>query len=335
MTKIQIPNLHRFRNRHGKWQCYYRASRRTKIRLRADYLSPEFWAEYNAARANTAPLDVATRAKAGTFNAAIVGYLTSKSFADLGVSSQYTRRRILKHWGAEYGDGLVVELQQKHIVKMLGAKTPGAERDLWKSLRALLKFCVAAGLRDDNPSDGVRRDHHKSRPIRTVTEEEIEQYRSFHPIGSTARLAFELALYTGQRGPSDVTRLGWQNLKGGKLRFVQTKTKTEVTIPVHRELAAILSTTPRNNLPFLLTRQGASFTPAGFGNAFRDWCRAAGLSCSSHGLRKAMARRLIEAGCTPHEVMAILGLKTLALVQLYAAEYSREKAAEKAMAAIS
>jgi hypothetical protein len=178
MTKIHIPNLHRFQNRHGKWQCYYRVSRRTKIRLRAEYLSPEFWMEYNAARAATAPLDVTSRIKAGSFNAAISGYLASKSFADLGASSQYTRRRILKLWGAEYGDGLVVELQRKHLVRMLEAKTPGAERDLWKSLRALLKFCVTAGLRDDNPSDGVRREPRKSRPIRTITEEEIEQYRS-------------------------------------------------------------------------------------------------------------------------------------------------------------
>jgi site-specific recombinase XerD len=116
---------------------------------------------------------------------------------------------------------------------------------------------------------------------------------------------------------------------------VQTKTGTDVPIPVHPDLAAILATVSRNNLTFLVTHQGAPFTPAGFGNAFRGWSRAAGLSCSSHGLRKAMARRLIEAGCTPHDVMAVLGLKTLALVQLYAAEYSREKAAEKAIAAIS
>jgi hypothetical protein len=87
MTKIHIPNLHRFQNRHGKWQCYYRVSRRTKIRLRAEYLSPEFWVEYNAARAATAPLDVTSRIKAGSFNAAISGYLASKSFADLGEQS--------------------------------------------------------------------------------------------------------------------------------------------------------------------------------------------------------------------------------------------------------
>ncbi len=57
--------------------------------------------------------------------------------------------------------------------------------------------------------------------------------------------------------------------------------------------------------------------------------------CRSHGLRKAIARRLIEAGMTSQHVMAVLGLKTLALVQLYTDEYSREKAVESAIAAIS
>ena len=55
-----------------------------------------------------------------------------------------------------------------------------------------------------------------------------------------------------------------------------------------------------SNLTFLLTDQGKPYTAAGFGNWFRDQCRAAGLSgCSAHGLRKAAARRLAEAGRKP------------------------------------
>lgn len=46
---------------------------------------------------------------------------------------------------------------------------------------------------------------------------------------------------------------------------------------------------------------------------FRDWLRKAGLpeSLSLHGLRKAAARRLAEAGCTVHEIQAVTGHKTL------------------------
>ena len=64
MTRMEIPNLHRFRNRHGKWQTYYRAAGRKKLRLRAEYLSPEFWVEYEAAKACCASIRPLSSAKA-------------------------------------------------------------------------------------------------------------------------------------------------------------------------------------------------------------------------------------------------------------------------------
>jgi len=40
-------------------------------------------------------------------------------------------------------------------------------------------------------------------------------------------------------------------------------------------------------------------------------------NCSAHGLRKAAARRLAEAGCTEHEIAAITGHASLREVQRY------------------
>ncbi|WP_062017988.1 tyrosine-type recombinase/integrase [Gluconobacter japonicus] len=56
-----------------------------------------------------------------------------------------------------------------------------------------------------------------------------------------------------------------------------------------------------------------------FYNQFIDWCREAGLpaGCSPHGLRKAAARRLAEAGCTTHQIAAITGHRSLAEVARY------------------
>ena len=50
-----------------------------------------------------------------------------------------------------------------------------------------------------------------------------------------------------------------------------------------------------------------------------DAIEAAGLParCVLHGLRKAAARRLAEAGCSPHQIMAITGHKSLDEVQRY------------------
>jgi integrase len=66
--------------------------------------------------------------------------------------------------------------------------------------------------------------------------------------------------------------------------------------------------------------------------ALRKWCDEAYLpECSGHGLRKACARRLAEAGATAPEIMSITGHKTLAEVQRYIAEANRELMADSAM----
>jgi hypothetical protein len=56
--------------------------------------------------------------------------------------------------------------------------------------------------------------------------------------------------------------------------------------------------------------------------------------CSAYGLRKAICRRLAEAGCTPHEIMAITGRKTLKEVSRYTTTLDREHLARTAMAKI-
>ena len=75
------------------------------------------------------------------------------------------------------------------------------------------------------------------------------------------------------------------------------------------------------DMTFLVTSQGQPFSAPGFGNWFRKACDEAGLpkGCSAHGLRKAAARRLAEAGCTVHQIASITGHKTLKEVAHYAA----------------
>ncbi|WP_108257982.1 tyrosine-type recombinase/integrase [Mangrovicoccus ximenensis] len=55
---------------------------------------------------------------------------------------------------------------------------------------------------------------------------------------------------------------------------------------------------------------------------------------SPHGLRKATCRRLAEAGCTAHEIMAISGHTSLAEVTRYTVAASRAKLAERAIASL-
>jgi len=64
-----------------------------------------------------------------------------------------------------------------------------------------------------------------------------------------------------------------------------------------------------------------------------DAIREAGLPqrCVPHGLKKAAARRLAEAGCSTSEIMAITGHKTPAEVECYTRAAEQERLARQAI----
>ena len=55
-------------------------------------------------------------------------------------------------------------------------------------------------------------------------------------------------------------------------------------------------------------------------------------NCSAHGLRKAAARRLAEAGCTAHEIGAITGHISLSELVRYTRAADQRRLAEAALA---
>ncbi|MFC7608182.1 tyrosine-type recombinase/integrase [Teichococcus aestuarii] len=145
-------------------------------------------------------------------------------------------------------------------------------------------------------------------------------------------------LYTGQRR-SDVVRMGRQHLRGRTAIFVkQQKTGAELLIPLHAQLREVLEQTQGDHLTFLVTRLGAPFaSTTAFYNWFVEAAQAAGLppGLSPHGLRKAAARRLAEAGCSAHQIAAITGHKTLSEVERYTRAADQERLAIAAMKRIS
>lgn len=194
-----------------------------------------------------------------------------------------------------------------------------------------MKHAVEIGLRADDPTRDVRSIRVKSEGFHSWSDAEIAQFEKRHPIGSRARLAFALLLYTGQRR-SDIVRLGRQHVRAAVLTVRQQKTGTELLIPVHPVLQAILNDTPKDNMTFLTTQFGKPFTSNGFGNWFRDQCNTAELpQCSAHGLRKAAARWLAEAGCTAHEIASITGHASLKQVAHYTKAADQGRLASAAM----
>ncbi len=203
-------------------------------------------------------------------------------------------------------------------------------------MQALFKWALAANEVIRNPTRDVAPVRYLEKGHHTWTLEEVQMFEARHQLGTKARLAVALLLYTACRR-EDVVRLGPQNVRDGRVRFVQAKNEhrspVAIDIPLHPDLVAAIETTRATHLNFLVTAFGKPFTPAGFGNWFRDRCDEAGLShCSAHGLRKAAAARLAERGATPHEIMAVTGHRSLDEIERYTREAARAGLADSAMA---
>jgi integrase len=258
-----------------------------------------------------------------------VSYFNSVGFRSLKPITQSTYRNIINRLCAEHGDKSAATLQRVHVVKLMAARAerPDSANGLRKVLRAMMQHAVETGLREDDPTRDVKAIPVKSDGYHSWTDDEIAQFEKRHPIGSRARLALALLLYSGQRR-GDVVRMGRQHIRDGVLTVRQDKTGAELAIPLHAELAETLA----DHLTLLTTQFGQPFKAAGFGNWFRERCNEAGLRhCSAHGLRKAAARRLAEAGCTEHEIKAITGHASLREVARYTKAANQARLAVTAM----
>jgi integrase len=332
------PYVQAFVDRYGKARFYFRRRGYESVALPGLPWSSTFMAAYEAAMGSP-HIDIgASRTVAGTVNAAIISYFNSAAFQALAPETRRSRRGILERFRVEHGDKRVAMLQRAHIDRMVAAKaaTPSAARNFLKVLKALMAHCVANHMRDDDPTYGVKSAKIKTDGYATWNEEHIAAFEARHPIGSRARLAMALLLYTGQRR-SDVIRLGRQHVRHGALHIRQQKTGVKLAIPVHSELQAVLDATPSRHLTFLTTRDGSQFSPAGFGNLFREWCDEAGLpkGLSAHGLRKACCTRLADAGCSEKQIAAISGHLSMSEVGRYTKAANQARLARDAIAMFS
>jgi integrase len=340
LTSIRLKFVHRFRDRHGKTRHYFRRPGYKRVSLPGLPGSAEFMAAYQAALAgHSAPrIEIGvSRTKPGSVAAAVAAYFGSMAFGNLAADTQRQRRRILEHFREAHGDKSFAKLERRHIESMIADKiaAPHAARNFIKALRGLMASAIAAGLRDDDPTLGIRNVRLRDTGgYRTWTEGDIAQFEARHPIGSRARLAFGLLLYTAQRR-GDIIRMGRQHIRDGFILVRQQKTSMSLEIPVLPELQEILAAHPAEHLTFLTTRAGEPFTAAGFTGWFRDRCREAGLplGLSAHGLRKAALSELAEANCTVHQIAAISGHASLKEVQRYTKAADQKRLAAAAMEA--
>src|SRR5690606_24055442 len=87
------------------------------------------------------------------------------------------------------------------------------------------------------------------------------------------------------------------------------------------------------HMSLLTTSEGKAFDAVYFGAWFADAIDDAGLpdDCVLHGLRKAAARSLADAGCTEEEIKAITGHVSSRMVSHYTKTAEKKKRAKAAI----
>jgi integrase len=333
MPRPRPPHLHREVTRHGKTSWYVRVGHGPRIRIRAEYGTAEFDAEYRAALAG-APVRKAAPSTA-SLHWLVTRYRETLAWNSLSAATRRQRENILRGVLETAGNESYAKINQATIIagRERRASTPAQARNFLDAMRGLFRWAHAAGLVKVDPTAGVDNPpRRRGDGFRPWTEDDVAAYQGRWPIGTRQRVWLDVLLYTGLRR-GDAVRLGRQHVRDGIATIKTEKSgyTTEVSIRVLPVLQATLDAGPCGDLTFIASANGRPFVKAAFGNAFRDACRAAGVPGSAHGVRKLAATRLADAGATEAELDALFGWTGRQMAALYTRSANRRRLAAQAM----
>jgi integrase len=336
MPRPRKPYLLREFNRHGKPVWYYRVGDGPRTRIRGEYGTPEFEANYAAAVSGEAPAKPSNAAAKGTLGWLWKLYRETAAWTDLSMATRRQRenimRRVLETGGAEPLSKITGRSIQAGVDRR--SKTPAQARHFVETMRAMFKWAVSAEHVKSDPTAGKNVAKPKTKGFPVWTEEELEQFERRWPRGTRQRVMFDVYLYTGLRR-GDAARLGKQHIRNGVITIDAEKTGTRVTIPVLPELAETLEAGPIGELSIISTKTGQPMTKESVGNAFKEACMAAGIKKSAHGIRKAAATRAANNGATVATLEAIFGWEGGKMASLYTRAADRKALAAEHMTKLS
>lgn len=309
MPRPRPPHLHHERTRHGSLVWYVRVGRGARVRIRAEFGTPEFDAEYQAAIAG-APARPKPRGAAGTLEWLIDRYRDSAAWSSLAAATRRKYDLIFAGLTATSGKRPYAEISRADIVATRDKRraTPFQANNTLKALSGLFRWAVEAELMADNPAISVRRMSIKTDGFQAWTADDCAAFEAHWVLGTRERLAYAILRYSGLRR-GDAAKLGRQHIRDGVIRVTTGKTGAQVALPVHPELRATIDATTLTGMTFVPPARGTNrpMTDAGFGNWFSKAARAAGVAKSAHGLRKTLATDLAERGGSELELDAALG----------------------------
>ena len=267
--------------------------------------------------------------------ALVVAYKGSADWSNLRPATKTDYLKVLDPLQERFGHLAVATMPREFVLSLRdeyaskdGKPTPRRANRFIAVLRLLLSWGVDRGWRKDNPAlrpkllrTGAGYRSWNAQEVRTFLDSATPELR----------LASLLAVCTGQR-KGDLLRMPWTAYDGSGVELVQAKTGARLWVPAHRALRDALDCTQRRAVTILTRPDGRPWGEDHFNHAFGAAVKEAGLEgLVFHGLRHTAATWLAEAGCTPHQIAAITGHKTLAMVARYTEQAGQRQRATAAI----
>ena len=211
----RAPFLSHERTRHGTLVRYFRRLGR-RVRIRAEFGTPEFEAEYEAAKAS-----VALPAKGDYLPAGLAAWLIERyrdllAWAPLSAATKRQRENIFVHVIETAGVQNCAKITTAAIIAGRDRRknTPAQARNFLDAMRGVFRWAMEAGFVRSDPTAGI-----DTRRVRQATVSGLGQRMTLPPMRSGGRsgrvngsgLTF---CHTGLRR-GDAVRLGRQHVRDG------------------------------------------------------------------------------------------------------------------------
>jgi site-specific recombinase XerD len=316
--------IHHEINRHGIPHWYFRRGHGPRIRLPDEYGTVEWFAAYDKALGGSR--ERKPRYAAGSFAWGLAAYYKSQAWSALSPATQRQRRNVFKHIEAQHGGTLLAQWTRREIAagRDKRADRPAAAGMFLKAMRGLFQWLLDAEHITSDPTQSVKMVESRTDGFESWTIEDLAAYRAHWPLGTRQRVAVEV-IFAGGFRRGDAVRVGRQHVRDGVIRIDTEKTGERVIVTVSDALDAALKAGRVGDLAFIVSAEGKPYVKESFGNNFRDWCAAAGIAKSAHGLRKLAATLDAEAGYTAAELGAKYGWADLKMPSLYTRAADRER----------
>ena len=306
------------------------------------------------------PLAAIGRPERGTWGAAWTLYKQGDEYLGYAPLTQDAKRRRIETFLTdqveppyllEWKDAPVIETPAKLLrlyFQGVNKRSNAMARQTLDVVKALVDIAIDQEWIEPeaNPTLAISIKQKRSKPSPAWPTAILDKFEMHHQPGSSARTAFALALYMGNRR-SDVAAVRWDQIEAQEwidedgelqtmevLHFNQRKNQKrsggkEMNLPIVNELKEALAPLDRSQGGTILKSSwGRGYKETSLTNMMGQWIEAAGIPAgyTMHGLRRTFAHIVTDAGMDAVGTMAVMGHSDLATTQVYVNEAGKRRA---------